>query len=66
MKRTNLTIKTEIIKSGLTLREVAEEIGYNPCSLSRLLSGKIPKEKREMIMDGLEKLRKKKEGEVHE
>ena len=64
MKRTNLTIKTEIIKSGLTLREVAEEIGYNPCSLSRLLSGKITKEKREMIMDGLERLRKKKEGET--
>lgn len=38
LKRTNVDIRAEIASRGLMLKEVAEEMGIRPTSLSRMLS----------------------------
>lgn len=56
MSKANMPLRIYVIRNGLTYTDVANEIGYNRCSLSRLLSKKVSKEKEALIRGAVDRL----------
>ena len=64
MSKANEDLRIEILKSGMTYRQVAEEMKISPVWLSRVMAKKLTPEMRQRINIAIDELTKAKHWRV--
>jgi len=62
MRFANMSIRKKLDKAGISMKELAEEIGIHYVTLSVWMGRELNDDEKSRIAEGLEKLIKKKKG----